>query len=81
VPEGEIDIKKYVSTASVARDMLEIVERHGEWREKEARRLLQREQHCDGSSPKGIDPATGDILERVKYKPGEEKINYWVGND
>ena len=74
VPEGGIDIKKYVSTASVARDMLEIVERHGEWREKEARRLLQDETRCDGSSSE-------DALERVKYKPGEEKLNYWVGND
>jgi hypothetical protein len=81
VPEGEIDIKKYVSTASVARDMLEIVERHGEWREKEAKRLLQHKRRGDGSSPKGIGSTTDDILERVKYKPGEEKINYWVGND
>ncbi|KAM0721053.1 hypothetical protein Q7P37_003339 [Cladosporium fusiforme] len=35
------NIKQYISTASVARDMLEIVERHGEWREKEAESLLQ----------------------------------------
>ncbi|GAB7353111.1 hypothetical protein MBLNU459_g3652t1 [Dothideomycetes sp. NU459] len=31
--------KRYVSTASVARDMLGIVQAHGQWREKEASRL------------------------------------------
>ena len=81
VPEGGIDIKKYVSTASVARDMLEIVERHGEWREKEARRLLQHERHCDESSSDEIGSTSNDVIERVKYKPGKEKINYWVSRD
>ena len=50
VADGEIDIKRYVSTSSAARDMLELVERHGEWREKEAKRLL-KEQSCHKSSP------------------------------
>jgi hypothetical protein len=77
VPEGEVDIKKYASTASVARDMLEIVERHGEWREKEARRLLQREPHCNGHATKD-SRSSSEVLETLKYRPGEEKINYWV---
>lgn len=69
--EGDEDIKKYVSTASAARDMLEIVERHGEWREKEAKRILGAEGHCYGS-------ARADVLETLEYKAGEERINYWV---
>ncbi|KAK0935492.1 hypothetical protein LTR29_012965 [Friedmanniomyces endolithicus] len=60
--DGEPDIRKYVTTASVARDMLEIIERHGEWREKEARRLLG----CVTSVPSTL-----------LYKSSEEKIQYW----
>ncbi|KAK5726866.1 hypothetical protein LTR15_002756 [Elasticomyces elasticus] len=61
-PDGEADIKKYVTTASVARDMLEIVERHGEWRETEAKRLLA---------------STDDVPTDLMYKPQGEKIQYW----
>jgi hypothetical protein len=75
VEEGEVDIKKYVSTASVARDMLEIVERHGEWREKEARRILESPEHCS-SSLHGRSQV--DVPESLKHKHGKEKINYWV---
>ena len=75
---GEIDIKKYVSTASVARDMLELVERHGEWREKEAKRLLQQQGRCLSSSSAELTGETLDVLKALKYKRGEEKINYWV---
>ena len=74
VDEGESDIKKYVSTASVARDMLEIVERHGEWREKEARRILEN-PHCE-SLEYGRSPS--DILQSLEHEKGGEKINYWV---
>ncbi|KAI5369652.1 Putative peptidase S33 tripeptidyl aminopeptidase-like, alpha/Beta hydrolase [Septoria linicola] len=59
--ERAADIKQYVSTAYVARDMLELVEKHGEWREAEAGRL-------SGSM---------GVLEKLKYRPGEEKIMYW----
>ncbi|TKA74423.1 hypothetical protein B0A55_06219, partial [Friedmanniomyces simplex] len=62
LPDGEPDIRKYVTTASVARDMLEIVERHGEWREAEARRLL--------GTAASIPPT-------LLYKPSGEKIQYW----
>lgn len=77
VGEGEVDIKKYVSTASVARDMLEIVEKHGEWREKEAWRLLELQQSC-GGWPSEDDGSPSHILESLRHKPGKEKINYWV---
>ncbi|KAI5203344.1 hypothetical protein E4T39_04257 [Aureobasidium subglaciale] len=41
----ENDIKKYVTTAYVARDVLEIVEKHAEWREKEVTRLSTNQRH------------------------------------
>ena len=34
-------IAKHMATASVARDIVEIVERHGEWRANEANRLVK----------------------------------------
>ncbi|OQO04653.1 hypothetical protein B0A48_09575 [Cryoendolithus antarcticus] len=55
------NIRKYVTTASVATDMLQIVERHAEWRELEARRLSCK------SKP---------IAEHIKHHHGKEKINY-----
>ena len=71
--DGELDIKKYVSTSSAARDMLEIVERHGEWREKEAKRVLEEESPCNG-----FTIGSPDVPEALKYEAGKEKINYWV---
>ena len=59
------DIKKYVNTAFVARDMLEIVERHGEWREAEAKKLL------DSATSKDCDVAAVlryVILERRRWQ-------------
>ncbi|KAK6442450.1 hypothetical protein LTR95_001322 [Oleoguttula sp. CCFEE 5521] len=55
------DFRKYVTTASVARDMLEIVERHAEWREIEANRLACRRK---------------PVAEHLKHHHGKEKINY-----
>lgn len=61
-PAGQPDMKRYVSTASVARDMVSLIEAHGEWREKEAKRVLFH---------------GGEVSETLKYKPGEEKLQYW----
>ena len=70
------DIKQYVSTASVARDMLEIVERHGEWREKEAKGLREQHKNCQARESRKRATTPVDIPEVYKYKAGEEKINY-----
>lgn len=68
------DILPYVNTAQVVEDMVEIIEREGEWREKEAEALL-------GSLDKGRKQLDGtavqEIRERTAYRPGEEKIQYW----
>ncbi|KAF2157807.1 alpha/beta-hydrolase [Myriangium duriaei CBS 260.36] len=74
LPDGEADIRKYVTTASVARDMLEITERLGKWREEEAERLLEEGRRTHHASPasSGIN-----IVGEVRYKPGKEKLQYW----
>ncbi|KAG9637629.1 hypothetical protein KCU64_g14125, partial [Aureobasidium melanogenum] len=62
----EAGIGEYMSTTSVARDIVEIFERHGEWREQEARKLL--------GSPKN---SKRDLSDQVRYEPGEEMVQYW----
>ncbi|KAM0719823.1 hypothetical protein Q7P37_003958 [Cladosporium fusiforme] len=75
------DIKPYVTTAHTARDMLELVEKHGEWREAEAERAISMgETGCSSHnrSNRPVDIAT--IREKTKYTPGEEKIVYSGGS-
>ena len=61
-------IGRYVSTASVVRDMVEIIEKHGEWREKTAQTLMQRTSHSEAAST---------IINRTAWQRGEEKLQYW----
>jgi pimeloyl-ACP methyl ester carboxylesterase len=63
-------IAQFMNTPVVVADMVAIIERHGEWREQEARLLLERAE--DMSSDK-----TGVILERTRWKRGEEVLQYW----
>ncbi|KAL1603505.1 hypothetical protein SLS60_005092 [Paraconiothyrium brasiliense] len=63
---GEPDIKQYMSTASVARDMLEIAERHAEWAVDKSNQLTK-----DSLSTK----AHG-ANDRTIYKRGEVKLTY-----
>ncbi|THV70381.1 hypothetical protein D6D28_05199 [Aureobasidium pullulans] len=62
----EAGIGEHMSTSNVARDMIEIVERHGEWREGEARRLLKSSRSSDTN-----------LLARVEYQPGREMVQFW----
>lgn len=66
---GPEDIKRFVTTASVATDMLRLVEAHGAWREREAKRLLAKSFGKHGS--------VVQVPDALKYKPGEERIQYW----
>lgn len=69
-------VKQYVSTASVARDMLELVEKHGEWREREAQRLLHGERsHWRRLIPRSMQRV--GIPLALQYQPGEEKLQYY----
>ena len=56
-PKGS-KIARYASTAMVARDLVELAERHGQWREKEAR-------------IKGTDQKT---LHRLRWRRGGEPL-------
>ena len=62
------NLGRFVGTASVVRDIVEIAERHGEWRQKEAERLsreCRRSTDVDG------------IYKRTVWRKGREKLLYW----
>ncbi|KAJ9648310.1 hypothetical protein H2199_001164 [Coniosporium tulheliwenetii] len=75
--EGNHDIKYFMSTASVARDMLELTERYGEWRNSELSNSIFKEEI---ETPNGIAfyCATFKSWNRqTQYDPSKEKIQYW----
>ncbi|KAK5994126.1 hypothetical protein PT974_07566 [Cladobotryum mycophilum] len=65
----ETGIIRFSNTAQVVEDMLQMIETEGEWRDKEAKRLLQ---------DSGLDDdAVLEIIERTAYRPGEEMLQFW----
>lgn len=68
------DLKKYMATSYVAADMVSLVEAHGAWREKEAARIIASDYRRSSGSKNS--PKTA-IPEHIKYRVGEEKIQYW----
>lgn len=67
IPQG---IGMHMGTAPVARDVIEIFERHGEWRVAEAERLL-KSMTATSNEEKKI------IRARIAYRPGKEMVQYW----
>jgi len=64
------DIKHYVSTASVAADMLALTEEHGAWRQPEAKRTLAATSF-GRLSPDIIVP------QNLRHKVDGELTQYW----
>ncbi|CAD6593878.1 MAG: hypothetical protein ASARMPRED_008168 [Alectoria sarmentosa] len=61
---------EFTGTASVVRDMVEIIERHGEWREATAQKLLLD----DTTSLRRRD---SQALARTAWNIGAEQLQYW----
>lgn len=76
-------IGEHMATASVARDIIEIVERHGEWREKEVQNYLQTlspahpSRFRSGAQEILVEKDVRDLINRTRYMPNEEKVQYW----
>lgn len=60
---------RYVNTAQTVEEIMEIVERVGEWREPAAKEVLV--------TSIGEPLMRQEILERVAWKRGEEKLQFW----
>jgi pimeloyl-ACP methyl ester carboxylesterase len=63
-------VLRYVNTPQVVEDIVEIIEREGEWRASKARSLVSVEGQVDS-------PSAQATLERTAYCPGQEKLQYW----
>ncbi|KAL1651313.1 hypothetical protein SLS58_000652 [Diplodia intermedia] len=69
----EGDVKHYVTTASVARDMLEVAELFGQYREAETWRILT-EDAIEMCEARGV---CASLQLPEIYVPGTEKLQYW----
>lgn len=67
---NEKDMIRYVNTAQVVEDMVAIVERHGEWRQNQAQKIVKDTQGTTALQ-------NHDILTRTAWKQGQEKLQYW----
>lgn len=65
---GNEHLGQYISTASVVRDILEIVERHGEWRERTVEKLVSKDL---------VFETINGLRKRMAWQKGEEKLLYW----
>ncbi|RDW68933.1 putative proteinase [Aspergillus mulundensis] len=61
---------EHTNTPPVARDMLEIIERHGEWRQKQGLEAQQQHKANDLA-------AQQSILSKTRWHRGQEKLLYW----
>ncbi|OJJ94791.1 hypothetical protein ASPACDRAFT_127954 [Aspergillus aculeatus ATCC 16872] len=69
--DGEEALGEHMNTLPVARDMLEIIERHGEWRENQSIEALRRQDRINGNDQHQ------EIVAQTKWKRGREKLLYW----
>ncbi|PKX89341.1 putative proteinase [Aspergillus novofumigatus IBT 16806] len=71
-PKGTDEaLGEHLNTPPVARDMLEIIERHGEWRERQGQTEQRMYDRMYGYEQQQ------SILTRTKWKRGQEKLLYW----
>lgn len=73
------EISKHMNTVPVARDMIEIIERHGEWRSRQAELWLASKEGKSITAGKKMGDlySHGSVIERTKWHRGDEKLQYW----
>jgi len=73
------EILEHMNTAPVIADIVAIIEKHGEWRSKKAESWLESAEGQLGLQSKLTNPLYSKqaILERTRWRQGEEKLLYW----
>jgi pimeloyl-ACP methyl ester carboxylesterase len=76
--EGE-DIVRNVNTAQVVRDVVEIIEQHGEWQEIAAEGIPGQAglPRVDDQQAIGLSESWEDPMERMRRKKNQEMLQYW----
>lgn len=85
--EEEDNLLDHMNTPHVVADMVAIIEALGEWREKEAMRLLDSPTYREYTISSGHQKLLEDpresgndraaIIKRTSWRKGEEKLQYW----
>jgi pimeloyl-ACP methyl ester carboxylesterase len=73
-------IGNFMNTTPVIRDMVEMIERHGQWREEQARQWLASKE-----AKQAVIAATGThdyyresaVVQRTRWARGHERLLYW----
>lgn len=73
---GNHSIAYHMNTIPVVRGIIEIAERHGEWREREARELCSNSKTADDSQERTV-LWSDEMLARVTWKRDKELVNFW----
>jgi pimeloyl-ACP methyl ester carboxylesterase len=68
--EAGKEILRFANTPQVVEDIVEIIEREGEWRAAESRKLVSAKYPIHSA----VARAT---LEKTAHHPGQEKLQYW----
>lgn len=73
------DLARFINTTPVAADMVEIIERLGQWREKTAKSWLRspKGEMTTSGRPRGDEYHIDSILRRTEWTQGREKIQFW----
>lgn len=69
--EGKDSMMSYVNTRLVAQDLVTIIERHGEWREKQGLKAQAAHDNCHD-----VDESRA-ILRRTQWRVDKEPLLYW----
>jgi pimeloyl-ACP methyl ester carboxylesterase len=73
------EISKHMNIVPAVRDMVEIIERHGEWRSKQAELWLASKEGKSATTGKKFSDlySRDSIIGRTKWHQGDEKLQYW----
>ena len=73
------EITKHLNTPAVVKDMVQIIERHGQWRSQQAQNWLETEDGLATTSGKAECHVYSkeSVIERTRWRKGEEKLAYW----